>query len=258
MQYDQLCWQSSWWTRTRAGWLRFKRQYNHRVCRWSWIQFRLVYYVRGNWVSKTILTESINYIIYWAERGGGAKIPYYTEQQTGEGILATTQRNTFLSFSLFSWKWIKIIISVFKVNILNWYVYQTYIHVNAIIFTFEIISLNDFKWENLLSFSVIPVYSLYTFSCYVIFHHNFIYSPVSLILAGEHKQFCKRINYEETVRVPAFIHVPGLTDDGIITEKLTEIVDLFPTVIEAAGLQPGKAELVLDRRIFDKNIHKYH
>ena len=60
------------------------------------------------------------------------------------------------------------------------------------------------------------------------------------ISVGEHKQWCKRTNYEESVRVPALVHVPGLTDNGIVTDKLTEVVDLFPTVVEAAGLQPGK------------------
>ena len=36
------------------------------------------------------------------------------------------------------------------------------------------------------------------------------------------------------------IHIPGLTDKGIITEKLTEFVDLFPTLVDAAGLPPLK------------------
>lgn len=32
------------------------------------------------------------------------------------------------------------------------------------------------------------------------------------------------------------IHVPGLTDKGIAVEQLTEYVDLFPTLADAAGL----------------------
>ena len=32
------------------------------------------------------------------------------------------------------------------------------------------------------------------------------------------------------------VHVPGKTDQGITTDKLTEFVDLFPTLAEAAGL----------------------
>ena len=32
------------------------------------------------------------------------------------------------------------------------------------------------------------------------------------------------------------VHIPGMTDSGIVNEKLTEFVDLFPTLVEAAGL----------------------
>ena len=32
------------------------------------------------------------------------------------------------------------------------------------------------------------------------------------------------------------VHIPGRTDDGIITEALTEFVDLFPTLVDAANL----------------------
>ena len=32
------------------------------------------------------------------------------------------------------------------------------------------------------------------------------------------------------------IHVPGLTDSGISTNELTEFVDLFPTLVDAADL----------------------
>ena len=32
------------------------------------------------------------------------------------------------------------------------------------------------------------------------------------------------------------IRVPGVTDNGIVTNKLVEFVDLFPTLTEAAGL----------------------
>ena len=32
------------------------------------------------------------------------------------------------------------------------------------------------------------------------------------------------------------VHVPGVTDKGMQAEQLTEFVDLFPTLAEAAGL----------------------
>ncbi|XP_041362831.1 iduronate 2-sulfatase-like [Gigantopelta aegis] len=34
------------------------------------------------------------------------------------------------------------------------------------------------------------------------------------------------------------VSVPGLTDHGVVTEQLTEFVDLFPTLVDAAGLPP--------------------
>ena len=49
----------------------------------------------------------------------------------------------------------------------------------------------------------------------LIMNHRFIY------LTGEHKQWCKRTLYEESLRAPAFIHIPGRTDD----------------VVKAAGLE---------------------
>ena len=33
------------------------------------------------------------------------------------------------------------------------------------------------------------------------------------------------------------IHIPGLTDNGVVSEQLTEFVDIFPTITEAAGIQ---------------------
>ena len=53
---------------------------------------------------------------------------------------------------------------------------------------------------------------------------------------GEHAEWCKQTNFELATHAPMMIHVPGLTDKGIITEQLTEFVDLFPTLVEAAGL----------------------
>ncbi|KAK6174840.1 hypothetical protein SNE40_013410 [Patella caerulea] len=55
---------------------------------------------------------------------------------------------------------------------------------------------------------------------------------------GEHGEWCKQTNFENAVHAPMMIHIPGETDDGIVTEQLTEFVDLFPTLVEAAGLTP--------------------
>jgi len=55
---------------------------------------------------------------------------------------------------------------------------------------------------------------------------------------GEHTEWCKHTNFEVATHAPMMIRVPGLTDAGIRTSKLTEFVDLFPTLVEAAGMDP--------------------
>ena len=55
---------------------------------------------------------------------------------------------------------------------------------------------------------------------------------------GEHGEWCKQTNFELATHAPMMVHIPGMTDKGIITEHLTEFVDLFPTLVEAAGLKP--------------------
>jgi iduronate 2-sulfatase len=53
---------------------------------------------------------------------------------------------------------------------------------------------------------------------------------------GEHGEWCKQTNFELATHAPLLVHVPGMTERGIVTEQLTEFVDLFPTLVEAAGL----------------------
>ena len=53
---------------------------------------------------------------------------------------------------------------------------------------------------------------------------------------GEHAIWNKDTNFDLATHAPMMIHVPGLTDDGIVSEELTEMVDLFPTIVEAAEL----------------------
>ena len=55
---------------------------------------------------------------------------------------------------------------------------------------------------------------------------------------GEHGEWCKMTNFELATHAPMMIHIPEMTDNGIVTEQLTEFVDLFPTLVEAAGLKP--------------------
>lgn len=53
---------------------------------------------------------------------------------------------------------------------------------------------------------------------------------------GEHGEWSKMTNFELSTHAPMLIRIPGLTDSGIMTERLTEFVDLYPTIVEAAGL----------------------
>lgn len=55
---------------------------------------------------------------------------------------------------------------------------------------------------------------------------------------GEHAEWCKQTNFELATHAPMMVRIPGKTDGGLVTEQLTEFVDLFPTLVEAAGLPP--------------------
>ena len=55
---------------------------------------------------------------------------------------------------------------------------------------------------------------------------------------GENGEWKKQTNFEVATRVPMMVHIPGKTDQGIVTHKLTEAIDIFPTIVYAAGLPP--------------------
>ena len=55
-------------------------------------------------------------------------------------------------------------------------------------------------------------------------------------MLGEHSEWCKTSNFELATQAPLMIHIPGVTDSGIQTDALAEFVDVFPTLVEAAGL----------------------
>lgn len=52
---------------------------------------------------------------------------------------------------------------------------------------------------------------------------------------GEHGFWCKHTNFEVAVRAPLLIAVPGI-EGGRVTRRLTEFIDIFPTLCELAGL----------------------
>ena len=53
---------------------------------------------------------------------------------------------------------------------------------------------------------------------------------------GEHGLWGKTTNFELDTRVPLIIRAPGVTTAGTSTTALVELVDLFPTLAELAGL----------------------
>ena len=57
-------------------------------------------------------------------------------------------------------------------------------------------------------------------------------------LLGHHHKFQKQHLFEEATRVPFIVSVPWLKDQhGQGTKKITELVDLYPTLIDLAGLE---------------------
>ncbi|MDA0281922.1 MAG: sulfatase-like hydrolase/transferase [Planctomycetota bacterium] len=53
---------------------------------------------------------------------------------------------------------------------------------------------------------------------------------------GEHNSWCKQSNYEIDARVPLIIRAPSASANGRKTEALVELVDVYPTLCELAGL----------------------
>ena len=53
---------------------------------------------------------------------------------------------------------------------------------------------------------------------------------------GENGSWCKQTNYEIDTRVPLIINAPGIKGKGEKTLRLTELVDIFPTLCELTGI----------------------
>lgn len=57
---------------------------------------------------------------------------------------------------------------------------------------------------------------------------------------GEHCEWQKETVFELATRAPMMVKVPGVTDSGMVTSQLVEFVDLFPTLVDLAGLPQMK------------------
>lgn len=53
---------------------------------------------------------------------------------------------------------------------------------------------------------------------------------------GEHNLWGKFTNLEDATHVPFILRVPGITDGGMRSKALVELVDIFPTLTELTGL----------------------
>lgn len=53
---------------------------------------------------------------------------------------------------------------------------------------------------------------------------------------GEHNSWCKQSNYEIDTRVPLIIHDPRRKGNGASSDSLVELVDIYPTLCDLAGL----------------------
>ncbi len=54
---------------------------------------------------------------------------------------------------------------------------------------------------------------------------------------GEHGSWCKQTNYSIDTRVPLLIRAPGVGAKGQKSDRLTELVDLYPTLCDLAGIE---------------------
>lgn len=57
---------------------------------------------------------------------------------------------------------------------------------------------------------------------------------------GEHGLIDKRHAYEESIRIPMIVWGPGMVPAGARTEDLVRNIDIAPTILELAGVQPTR------------------
>ena len=55
------------------------------------------------------------------------------------------------------------------------------------------------------------------------------------LTVGEHNSIAKGHFWEEVSRIPMLMRIPGVTDGGQQTDALAQLIDLYPTLLNAVG-----------------------
>lgn len=74
-------------------------------------------------------------------------------------------------------------------------------------------------------------------------------------MMGDHGLFYKCFGFEGSMHVPLLVRYPGHIKAGARLSNLVTLLDLYPTVLEAAGVQSGSE--VPGRSLFSSNEHDY-
>ena len=69
----------------------------------------------------------------------------------------------------------------------------------------------------------------------------FIYSSDQGFFLGDHGWYDKRWMYEESLKTPLIVHWPGVTEGESVADQLVQNIDIAPTLLEIAGLEPKEA-----------------
>ncbi|MCK4966359.1 sulfatase-like hydrolase/transferase, partial [bacterium] len=67
-----------------------------------------------------------------------------------------------------------------------------------------------------------------------------VFSSDQGVQMGEHGIFMKRNFYEQTILSPLIVSYPGRIPQGRVVDSHVELLDIFPTMFELAGLPPVK------------------
>jgi iduronate 2-sulfatase len=63
---------------------------------------------------------------------------------------------------------------------------------------------------------------------------------------GDHGMWCKHTNYEQANRIPLLMVAPGVTKKATRSAALVESVDIYPTLVQLAGLPAPKVPQTID------------